>query len=221
MGKPTVEVLISIIKSLPVPDGVILKHLSENADRLLYILWGKTDTYEGPLFDGIQRNEWAMIFLVVGNWSLEVYNSVIKDKTAIMDQVDLFFTKEHLTKFSFALVKEIINRDIVPGVVPEDVNIINQLENIPELYKFIEKGISLILEGFSKLLKTTCCINCLVKCGVKKVDQAKVEELTNTQGTAAMMANQSRMYQELAMAHVKQTNSPPQISLDVDEQKHA
>jgi hypothetical protein len=69
-----------------------------------YLLWGKDLTYEGPLVDGYQANEYSQIAVILAQWLMESYVSLdvarsLPAITGLYQRRGLaLFAKEFLTK---------------------------------------------------------------------------------------------------------------------------
>lgn len=188
------DIIINILKELKLPSENIEKHLIGNIERFVHLLWGKTDVYEGPLYDGLQKNEWSIITVLVGNWAMESYFDLLKDKEVLREDIELFMTKQYLANFSISLLKGILKAGLVPGTDDTEIAILDKIQQIPSIYKFIEEDLDKLREQVDTLFKNTCC----GKCNYKKIKQ-QILALSDDKGTLATIINKIKLYKDHEM----------------------
>ena len=206
----SVELLKEIMNSAPAPSELIKKHLNNNVSHLLYILWGKSDAYEGPLFDGFQKNDWALIIMVVGNWVMEVYTNILQDKAILQKEVELFASKKYVTELSFYIVEELVERKVVPGLDQDDLDLIRTIKGVQPLYDAIERNIGAIIAAMESLMGVSCC-GCFKKNNLKKV-AAEARKRSEEQGKMAAMENEfASLTKKIESGELKKTDEVGEV----------
>lgn len=185
------EIIVNILKELDMPSDTIRKHLVGNIDRFVHLLWGKTDNYEGPLYDGLQKNEWSIVTVLIGNWSMESYIDFLKDEHVLKQDIELFMTKQYLANFSFSLVKSILKEGLVPGTDQTEIEILDKIQQIPSIYKFIEEDLDKLKREVESLFQS-CCWG---KCNYGKIKK-QILSWSDDKGTLATIINKIKLYKD-------------------------
>jgi len=185
------EIIIDILKNLKMPSKTIEKHLIGNTERFIHLMWGKTDHYEGPLFDGLQKNEWSIVTVLVGNWAMESYVDFLKDENTLKEDVKLFMSKQYLANFSISLLKDILKSGLVPGTDETEVIILDKIQQIPSIYKFIEEDLDKLKGEVDLLFKSSCC----GKWNYTKIKK-QILALSDDKGTLATIINKIKLYKD-------------------------
>lgn len=185
------EIVVNILKSLEMPSETIRKHLVDNVDRFVHLLWGKTDKYEGPLYDGLQKNEWSIVTVLVGNWAMESYVDFLKDEQVLKHDIELFMSKQYLANFSISLLKGIIKEGIVPGTDETEADILDKIQQIPSIYKFIEEDLEKLKKEVEVLFQS-CCWG---KCNYGKIKH-QILAWSDDKGTLATIINKIKLYKD-------------------------
>lgn len=193
MSKTKTEVVVDILKGLDLPSNTIRKHLIGNVDRFVHLMWGKTEIYEGPLYDGLQQNEWSIVTVLVGNWAMESYVNFLKDEQVLKQDMDLFMSKQYLANFSFSLLKVVLKEGIVPGTDETEIEILDKIQQIPSIYKFIEED----LEKLKKEVETLFQSCCWGKCNYGKIKK-QILAWSDEKGTLATIINKIKLYKDHA-----------------------
>jgi hypothetical protein len=173
------------------PSKTIEKHLVGNIDRFINLMWGKTDNYEGPLYDGLQKNEWSLVTVLVGNWAMESYVNFLKDGQVLKTDIDLFMTKQYLANFSISLLKGILKAGLVPGTDETEIIILDKIQQIPSIYKFIEDDLGKLKGDVDLLFKSSCCGTW----NYKKIKK-QILLLSDDKGTFATIINKIKLYKD-------------------------
>lgn len=189
--KEITEGVVKVLNELDTHSETIRKYLVDHSSRLVHLLWGNTDEYEGPLFDGLQKNEWSIITVLVGNWVMEVYTDVLKDKDVLRDDILMFFSKQYLANFCFSLLKGIVKSGLVPGAGEDALKSIDLIMRIPAIYKFIEDDLRIVIGQVDDLLNQICCS----KSNKKKIIKS-IKELSDKQGALATLLNKFKKYKD-------------------------
>ena len=148
------DAIISI-QDLPEFFKLIQSDISTHSSRLVYLLYGKDNNYEGPLYNGLQKNEWAMITLLISNWLIETIHSV-KPREYDQHIHELFF-QYNLTEVATKIVIVLINSDIFP-LSPEEKLIVLALLHSEHTISFLNNQIESILnklQGWCKCSGTS------------------------------------------------------------------
>jgi hypothetical protein len=185
------EIIVDILSNLDMPSKTIEKHLIENIDRFIHLLWGKSDKYEGPLYDGLQKNEWSIVTVLVGNWAMESYVDFLKDEQVLREDIELFMTKQYLANFSISLLKGVLTAGLVPGTDETEIIILEKIQQIPSIYKFIEEDLDKLKMQVDVLFKSSCCGTW----NYKKIKQ-QILILSNDKGALATIINKIKLYKD-------------------------
>lgn len=185
------EIIIDILTNLEMPSKTIEKHLIGNVERFVYLLWGKSDRYEGPLFDGLQKNEWSIVTVLVGNWAMESYIDFLKDEMVLKEDINLFMSKQYLANFSISLLKGVLKSGLVPGTDETELIILDKIQQIPSIYKFIEEDLDKLKGEVDLLFKSSCCGTC----NYKKIKK-QILVLSNDKGALATIINRIKLYKD-------------------------
>ena len=193
-----VNIIIKIITNLNMPSKTIEKHLIGNIERLIQLLWGKTDIYEGPLFNGLQSNEWSIISILVGSWAMESYTDILKDKEVLKSDVNLFMSKEYLANFSISLLKGILSSGLIPGVDENEIDILDKIQQIPSIYDYIKDDLDKLKTEIDLLFKSCCCGTCNYN-NIKK----QILILSNNKGKLSTIINKIKLYKDNLIIQTK------------------
>jgi len=154
---------INSIQDLPEFFKLIQSDIATHSTRLVYLLYGKDNNYEGPLYNGLQNNEWTMITLLVSNWLIETIHSV-KPREYNQHIRELFF-QYNLTEVSIKIVIVLINSGIFPLSLEEKAIVLALLHS-QHTISFLNNQIESILNqlqswckcfgiGHNKIVKVT------------------------------------------------------------------
>ncbi len=153
----------------------ITNDLIKQSSRLYYLLYEKDRNYEGPLYNGLQKNDWTMITFLVTNWIIETLhiNSKIKYEKIKKDLIDY-----GVTKFAIQIIKALIIKDIIEMQQSEKPLVLLFLDN-EEILHFVNNQIEKIITKISN-----CCIS-----------RKTVLKITNKTGNKCTFANDLKSIQ--------------------------
>ncbi len=138
------EQAINSIEDFPDFFKQIQQDIAKQSKRLHYLLYGKDNKYEGPLYNGLQSTEWTMILLLVSNWIIEVVY-LIKPK-----QYEHIFDYQ-ITTVACKILLALIQSDIISLSQEEKIIVLTLLQN-QEIINFVNDQIELVLTKVKK-----CC----------------------------------------------------------------
>lgn len=193
-SKDKQTIIVDILKTIEVPSDKIRTNIILNLSRLIDLLWSKSDKYEGPLYNGLQENEWSIIVVLIGNWVMESYGTIMKDKDVLKSDLELFTRKEYLTVFCISLLKGIIKEGLVPGTDEKEIEILDKIQQIPAIYNFIQDDLGKLKDQVKELFDQVFCC----KCNYSKIKQT-IMELSNSQGVLATTINKIKLYKNVAI----------------------
>lgn len=170
--------VIEILQKMEYPNEKIRECIVDRASRIVHLLFDKTDNYEGPLHNGLQNNDWPSITVLVGNWLTESYMTMVRDSSLLTQDVELFYDRKYMTKFSMTFMRYVMESDIIDGVSPED------LKKLEVFYNIVEGDIGSVLEVVEKTIQSTCCSSFRMS----KIT-SKLESLSEKQGLLATSLN--------------------------------
>lgn len=147
-----ISVAINSIEDFPEFFQSIQNDIVTNSSRLYYLLYGKDSKYEGPLYNGLQSNEWPMILLLVGNWVIETLH-LIKPKEYEKNIRQLFFDYE-ITDVACKIILALIQSDVISLSEKEKMFVVTLLEN-QAVINFVNNQIEVILNK----IKNYCCFS--------------------------------------------------------------
>ncbi len=167
--------LLSSLDDLPEFFKQIQNDLVQNSERLFYILYAKNDNYEGPLYNGLQDNEWPMITLLVANWLVEVIHKV--KPSAYKQNIDRLFYEYNITEVACKILRSLIKGNLIPIPVGNQDFVLSILEN-PQVINFVNNQLEIILNKF----QSWCC-------GIISPSHKSIVQITNETGTRCTFAN--------------------------------
>lgn len=175
-----IKTLIDILQEIEYPNDAIKPVIIDKCERLYILMWEKTDAYTGPLFDGFQKTDLPVITVLLGNWLMESYIDVMKNKQILKKDLDDFYNKTFITGFSIQLFKGIVSHDMIEGIGLAD------LEVFERLHDFIESDMQDILNLAEQLLIGRCC-----GCFGNKNASKKLQEMSDNKGNDISNATNS------------------------------
>lgn len=178
--------LIKIIDETPVNINIIRRILIQQTERLYFLLWGKDNSYEGPLYDKYEENEWFSITILITNWLIECYEKINKNKNILENETKEFFSKNNITKLSLHIVKQIIQEGLIYNVDKKQIIMYIEIYEKSEVARnIIENEIEKLVESLYDLIIDKCCgyskINVTKKLQEKSVMHGKVAKIANRQ----------------------------------------
>lgn len=163
------------LEDLPEFFQQIQNDLVKYYERLYYLLYAKNDNYEGPLYNGLQDNEWSMITLLVANWLIEVIHNV--KPSAYKQSIDKMLYEHNITQVASKILISLIKNNIIPVPKEKQGIILAILEN-PDVLNFVNNQLEIILN------KLKSCW-----CGVVRPSNNTVIQITNETGIRCTFAN--------------------------------
>ncbi len=136
-----------------------IPYIETYSERLYFLLYGKNDKYEGPLYNGLQPNEWPMIILLISNWLYEVKET---NKITIS-----------ITQVSCEILKSLIKSNVIKISLEEQYIVYTILKN-QQVINFVDNELEKITSKF-----TTCC----------HIFTPNIKTITNETGTRCTFAN--------------------------------
>jgi len=170
--------VIEVLKEMNYPNEHIQPVIMGNIERLGFLMWGKSASYEGPLHNGLQRNDWPLITVLVSNWLMESYVDLMKHKDVLKEDIDIFYDKQYMAKFSINLLKGLIKNGAISGITEQEVEVLDTLD------KFIMTDIQVIID-FAE--RTGGCCGCFGS-GNKNL-KTELQDMSVKQGTLATSVN--------------------------------
>lgn len=150
------------------------------SERLYYLLYAKNDKYEGPLYNGLQDNEWPMITLLVANWLVEVIHKV--KPSAYKQNMDKMFYEYNITQVASKILSSLIKSNIIPVSEEKQGITLAILEN-PQVLNFVNNQLEIIINKF----QSGCC-------GISPSHKTIIQ-ITNETGTRCTFANSIKSLQ--------------------------
>lgn len=171
--------VISILQTMQYPNEHIKPIIVDSSERIVDLLWAKTNIYEGPLYDGLQNNDWSVISVLVGNWLLESYINITKNNENLKTDIDTFYNKHYMVKFSLNLLRGLVSEGLVDNLNEKDIASLNALS------VFTETNFQGLLNAFENLFQGAC--TCF---GTRKSKvQNELEQMSEKQGLLATSMN--------------------------------
>lgn len=164
--------ILSSIQDLP----EFLKQENQ-ISRLYYLLYGKDKDYEGPLYNGLQENEWSMISLLIANWVMEVFHQV-KPK-----ELKRNVNNKNLTIIASTILIALIKNKIIPLPEGKEDIVISILENT-DVLNFVNNQLELILNK----IQYYCC-------GIIPPSKKSIMQITNETGNKCTLINSIKSLQ--------------------------
>lgn len=175
----TLQKIINTINSInDLPDffKLIQTDISKHSTRLYYLLYGKDNNYEGPLYNGIQETEWPMITLLITNWLIETIHLIKPDDYKKKIQQKLFLEYNIIT-VATKIVIAFLKNNIFP-ISDDDKNYIILILENEYIIKFLNNEVEII---FNKIKQSCgCCFSTSKKSIIK---------LTNETGNKCTFVN--------------------------------
>jgi hypothetical protein len=140
---------LNSIENLPDFFKQIQNDLTTHSTRLYYLLYGKDNKYEGPLYNGLEKNEWTMITLLVSNWLVETIHDISPRK--YQQNIRKLFYEYNLTQVAIKIVVSFIDQGIFPIDNEDEKAVIITLLNNPQIVNFLNKQLESILNRIQKL----------------------------------------------------------------------
>jgi hypothetical protein len=172
-----IDDMITIIKNIDeMPDflkenGIIIKECL----RLYYLLYEKDANYEGPLYDGLQKNDWTMILFLLTNWLVESIHDISKIKFIQIKQQIAYNKLIHL---AIIIIKKFIENNIISIDETEKPFVLLLLEN-KQIIDFVQDQ----LYNFVNKINN-CCTN-----------TKSIQKLTNETGNKCTFINKLKTIQ--------------------------
>lgn len=166
---------LNSIEDLPDFFKQLQNDLSTHSGRLYYLLYGKDNHYEGPLYNGLEKNEWTMITLLVSNWLVETIHNISPRK--YQQNIHKLFYEYNLTQVAIKIVVAFIEQDILPVESEEEKIVVLTLLNNPQIVNFLNKQLETILNRIQKL------------CGCFPPRHTTIVKVTNETGNKVTFVN--------------------------------
>lgn len=132
---------INSINDLPEFFKLIQKDVLTNTTRLHYLLYGKDNKYEGPLYNDLQKNEWAMLTLLISNWLIETIHLI---QPSIYKTNALLLLDSNLPLVASKIIIAFIENDVIPMSNEDKLIVITFLQN-QYLINFLHTQIETVL----------------------------------------------------------------------------
>lgn len=145
--------ILSSMEDLPEFFKQNQENLARESSRLYYLLYGKDKDYEGPLYNGLQENEWSMITLLISSWVIETTHK-IKPKEYNKNIRQLFFD-HNVTEYACKILITLINNNIIPISNDDHKQKIISLLGNQKIIQFVNNQVEMILNKIKK------CCGCL------------------------------------------------------------
>ncbi len=171
---------LNALDDLPEFFKLIQNDLSTHSARLYYLLYGKDSHYEGPLYNGLDKNEWTMITLLVSNWLIETIHDI--SPSQYQKNIHKLFYEYNLTQVAAKIVIAFINEGIFPVGSDEEKDLIVALLGNQQIMNFLNNQIEEIL---NKIQSTIRCI--LPWCS--SPSHKKIVNITNETGNKVTFVN--------------------------------
>lgn len=142
-----------LLNGLDYPSDNIKMVVLSTTERLHYLLWSNDETYVGPLADGLQQQDYSVLVVLVSNWLMESYFTMIKNQTVLREDIEVFYDRRYLTLFSISLLKSVLRSGLIPNVNESDVELLDAVVN------FVQTDVSDMLQLMEKIVQRTCCSN--------------------------------------------------------------
>lgn len=143
---------LNSLEDLPDFFKQIQNDISTHSSRLYYLLYGKDNKYEGPLYNGLEKNEWTMITLLVSNWLVETIHDISPIK--YQQNIHKLFYEYNLTQVAAKIVVSFIEQEIFILKSDEQALVIALLGN-EKIINFLNNQLETILN------KINSCCGCL------------------------------------------------------------
>ena len=121
------------------------------AERLHFLLWGKTTKYVGPLADGYQPSEWISISLLLSDWLVEMISEARVNEDEVKSVVmELRNDPESVAAFAIEFLTKLIEQDVIKTANKNEVLLFLQnqlvlnmlLNHVDDLFNLAEYTIT-------------------------------------------------------------------------------
>ena len=171
---------LNSLDNLPEFFKLIQDDLATHSSRLYYLLYGKDKNYEGPLYNGLDKNEWTMITLLVSNWLIETIHDI--SPSQYQKNIHKLFYEYNLTQVAAKIVIAFINEGIFPVNGEEEKLLIITLLGNEHIINFLNNQV----EGILNKIQST--IHCLLPF-CSKPSHKNIVKITNETGNRVTFVN--------------------------------